>query len=162
MRLIGEPFGKLFGLLGRLAPRNVIRSQSRTAVAVAALMIAISVTIGVQVMIASFRTTVEIWLEQTLRGDIYISAQGLNATRSNTPLDPQVIDLVQAHPLAQSSTMMRGVTVESENGPVELIAVSPERPMDARLFLTIQDDPQQTWQRVKDGAICYRSRWRTV
>ncbi|MEO7838784.1 MAG: FtsX-like permease family protein, partial [Anaerolineales bacterium] len=38
MRLMGEPLGKLFGLLGRLAPRNVIRSQSRTAVAVAALM----------------------------------------------------------------------------------------------------------------------------
>ena len=77
MHLLGEPLGKLFGLLGRLAPRNVIRSQSRTAVAVAALMIAVSVTIGVQVMIASFRSTVTIWLEQTMRGDIYISAQGL-------------------------------------------------------------------------------------
>ena len=54
MRLLGEPLGKVFGFLGRLAPRNVIRSQSRTAVAVAALMIAVSVTIGVQVMICQF------------------------------------------------------------------------------------------------------------
>jgi putative ABC transport system permease protein len=153
MRLLGEPLGKLFGLLGRLAPRNVIRSQSRTAVAVAALMIAVSVTIGVQVMIASFRTTVTIWLEQTLRGDIYITAQGLSATRSNTPLDPQAVALVQSHPLAQSSTSMRGVTVESKHGPLELVAVSPERPLDPRLFLAVQDSPGQAWQMVRDGAV---------
>ncbi|HJR79893.1 MAG TPA: FtsX-like permease family protein [Anaerolineales bacterium] len=153
MRLLGEPLSKGFGLLGRLAPRNVIRSQSRTAVAVAALMIAVSVTIGVQVMISSFRTTVQIWLEQTLRGDIYISMQDFSATRSTTPLDPEVISLVRAHPLAQSSSAMRGVTVESENGPVELIAVSAERPMDSRLFLAAQGTPQQAWQMVRDGSV---------
>lgn len=153
MRLLGEPLSKVFGLLGRLAPRNVIRSQSRTAVAVAALMIAVSVTIGVQVMISSFRTTVQIWLEQTLRGDIYISAQDFSATGSTAPLDPEVISLVQTQPLAQSSSAMRGVTVESENGPVELIAVSTERPMDSRLFLAAQGTPQQAWQMVRDGAV---------
>jgi putative ABC transport system permease protein len=153
MRLLGKPLGKLFGFLGRLAPRNVIRSQSRTAVAVAALMIAVSVTIGVQVMIASFRTTVTIWLEQTLRGDIYISAQGISATRSSTSLDPQVVALARSHPLAQSSTVMRGVTVESEHGPLELVATSPELPMDDRLYLAAQDSPRQTWQRVREGAI---------
>jgi putative ABC transport system permease protein len=153
MRLLGEPLGKLFGFLGRLAPRNVIRSQSRTAVAVAALMIAVSVTIGVQVMIASFRTTVTIWLEQTLRGDIYISAQGISATRSNTPLDPEVVALARSHPSARSSTVMRGVTVESEHGPLELVATSPELPMDPRLFLSTRDSPGQAWQMVREGAI---------
>ena len=153
MRFVDRPFGKLFGLLGRLAPRNVIRSQSRTAVAVAALMIAVSVTIGVQVMIASFRTTVTIWLEQTMRGDIYISAQGLSATRLDTPLDPRVIPLVQSDPRIQSRIGVRVVTVESENGPMELVAASAERPMDARLFLKQQGNPQQTWQMVRDGAV---------
>ena len=153
MRLLGEPLGRLFGLLGRLAPRNVIRSQSRTAVAVTALMIAVAVTIGVQVMIASFRTTVTIWLEQTLRGDIYISAQGFSATRSASSLDPQVVTLARSHPMAQSSSAMRGLTVESEYGPVELVATSPERPMNPRLFLATKGTPQQAWQMVIDGAI---------
>src|SRR5215216_3267949 len=114
MHVLGKPLGKLFGLLGRLAPRNVMRSQSRTAVAVAALMIAVSVTIGVQVMIASFRTTVTIWLEQTMRGDIYISAQGFSSTHLDTPLDPSVIALTQSYPELQSSVSVRVVTVESE------------------------------------------------
>jgi putative ABC transport system permease protein len=153
MRFVGEPFGKLFGLLGRLAPRNVIRSQSRTAVAVAALMIAVSVTIGVQVMIASFRTAVTIWLEQTMRGDIYISAQGLSTTRLDTPLDTQVITFAKSQPMIQSTISVRVVTVESEHGSVELVASSPERPMDARLFLKAQGNPGQAWQMVRDGAV---------
>ena len=153
MRLLGQPLGRLFGLLGRLAPRNVIRSQSRTAVAVAALMIAVAVTIGVQVMISSFRTTVTIWMEQTMRGDVYISAQGLSVTRLDTPLDPQVVDLVQTYPLAETNVAIRVVTVESEQGPVELVATNMQRTMDSRLFLDAQGNPEQAWQRLKDGAI---------
>ena len=150
MRLFGEPLGRLFGLLGRLAPRNVIRSQSRTGVAVAALMIAVSVTIGVQVMISSFRTTVILWLEQTMQGDVYISAQSVSGTRLDTPLDPQAIELAREHPLAQSSLTVRGTTVESEHGPVDLVAVEVTRQMDPRLFLAVQGNPQQAMQ---EGAI---------
>jgi putative ABC transport system permease protein len=153
MRVLAEPLGKLFGLLGRLAPRNVIRSQSRTAVAVAALMLAVSVTIGVQVMIASFRTTVAIWLEQTMRGDIYISAQGLSSTRPDTPLDPEAITLMRSQPGIQSMIGVRVVEVESQNGPVELVAASAERPMDARLFLKAQGTPGQAWRMVREGAV---------
>ena len=132
MRLLAEPLGKGFGLLGRLAPRNVIRSQSRTAVAVAALMIAVSVTIGVQVMIASFRTTVTIWLEETMRGDVYISTQDLNAPLTDMPLDPEAISIARAQPGVQSSLAMRVVTVESKNGPLDLVAVTPDPPMNPR------------------------------
>ena len=153
MRWLGKPLDRLFGLLGRLAPRNVIRSQSRTAVAAAALMIAVSVTIGVQVMIASFRTTVTIWLEQLLRGDVYISAQGVSGTRPDVPLDPQVIAIAQGYPLAQSTLAIRVVAAESERGTVELVAVNTERPMDARLFLKAQGSPAQAWQSLKEGAI---------
>ncbi|MEW6402787.1 MAG: FtsX-like permease family protein [Chloroflexota bacterium] len=153
MRLLDRPLGKSFGLLGRLAARNVIRSQSRTAVAAAALMIAVSVTIGVQVMIASFRSTVTIWLDQILRGDVYVSTQGLSATRLDTPLDPRVIDLVRSHPLAESTIAIRVVTVESEHGEMELLAVETERSLDSRLYLAYQESPERTWQMVEDGAI---------
>ena len=150
MHFLGKPLGKGFGLLGRLAPRNVIRSQSRTAVAVAALMIAVSVTIGVQVMIASFRTTVILWLEQTMQGDIYIAERGMSTTRLDAPLAPEVIELARSHPLAQSSVTVRNVTVESEHGPVELIAAELKRPMDSRLFLAAQENPLEA---MREGAI---------
>jgi len=153
MRFLNEPLGRLFGFLGRLAPRNVIRSQSRTSVAVAALMLAVAVTIGVQVMIASFRTTVTIWLEQTMRGDVYVSEQGFSTTRLDTPLDQQAIDLVQNDPSLESSVAIRVVMAESEQGPVELLATDMQRPLDARLFLAAQGSSGQAWQMLQDGAI---------
>lgn len=153
MRLLNEPLGRVFGLLGRLAPRNVIRSQSRTAVAVAALMLAVSVTIGVQVMIGSFRTTVSLWLEQTLRGDIYIASQGLSAARLDTPLDPRVIERVGSQSLAEYIISIRVLTIESEQGPVELIAATADRQIDSRLFLAAQGGPAAAWQMVRDGGI---------
>jgi putative ABC transport system permease protein len=116
-------------------------------------MLAVAVTIGVQVMIASFRTTVTIWLEQTMRGDIYVSEQGFSTTRLDTPLDPQVIDLVHNDPSIESSVAIRVVMAESEHGPVELLATNMQRPLDARLFLAAQGSPQQAWQMLKDGAI---------
>lgn len=150
MRLSGKPLDRVFGLLGRLAPRNVIRSQSRTAVAVAALMIAVAVTIGVQVMISSFRTTVTLWLDQIMQGDIYIADQGFGSARIDTTLDPQVIELAQSHPMIESRVTVRVVTVESKQGPVDLIASDMKRPMDPRLFLATQGDPQQA---LREGAI---------
>lgn len=153
MRLLGEPLGRLFGWTGRLAPRNVIRSQSRTAIAVAALMIAVSVTIGVRVMIDSFRSTVSLWLEQTLRGDIYISTQGLSETRLDTPIDPEALVIAMSHPATQSAIRIRVATVESEHGPVDILATSTERPFDPRIFLQAQGDPQHAWQLFRDGAV---------
>ena len=54
MRLLGEPLGRAFGLLGRLAPRNVVRSQSRTAVAVAAPVLSRSRRLTARVIADSF------------------------------------------------------------------------------------------------------------
>ncbi len=153
MELIGGRLGQWFGLLGRLAPRNVIRSQSRTAVAVAALMIAVSVTIGVQVMITSFRSTVTLWLEQSLQGDVYVSTQSLRSNRLDTPLDPEAVDIARSDSAAASTLAVRVVTVESQNGPLDLVAVSTDRPMNPRLFLAAQGTPRQAWESLDQGAV---------
>jgi putative ABC transport system permease protein len=153
MQGLGPPLGKWLGLLGRLATRNVIRSQSRTAVAVAALMIAVSVTIGVQVMIASFRSTVTLWLEQSLQGDVYISSQGLRANRLDTALDPQAVEIAQAYRQAASTLAVRVVTTESKYGALDLVAVTTNRPMNPRLFLASQGSPAQAWKSLNQGAV---------
>ncbi|MCB0122909.1 MAG: ABC transporter permease, partial [Caldilineaceae bacterium] len=69
--------GKQLGVISRMAPRTIVRSLSRTGVAVAALMVAVSVIIGVGIMIGSFRSTVEAWLEDVLQADIFISVPAL-------------------------------------------------------------------------------------
>ena len=64
---------KTFGIIGRMAPRDIVRSLSRTSVAIAALMVAVSVIVGVSIMIGSFRGTVIQWLDQTLQAEIFIT-----------------------------------------------------------------------------------------
>ncbi|MFN8372694.1 MAG: FtsX-like permease family protein [Anaerolineae bacterium] len=108
---------RLFGVLGRMAPRAVVRSLSRTAVAVAALTIAVSVIVGVSVMIASFRSTVADWLDTTLGADIYISPPLLTANRATVDVDPALRDLIAAVPGVDHVSTARAVSVSAPDYP---------------------------------------------
>ncbi|MEM8861287.1 MAG: FtsX-like permease family protein [Chloroflexota bacterium] len=92
MRAAVRPMERLFGAVGRMAPRDINRSLSRTSVAIAALMTAVSVIVGVSIMIGSFRNTVVDWLNQTLQADIYISPTSATANRVEGSLNPEVVD----------------------------------------------------------------------
>jgi putative ABC transport system permease protein len=96
MRLLTPITARLFGLLGRMAPRAVSRALSRTAVAVAALTVAVSVIVGVSVMIDSFRSTIGDWLDTTLGADIYVSPPELSGTRAQGDVDPALVERVAA------------------------------------------------------------------
>ena len=54
-----------------LASHNIRRHLSRNVVTVASLSVAVAMLISLVVMINSFRETVSIWTEQTLRADFY-------------------------------------------------------------------------------------------
>ena len=86
------------GILTRMAPRNIVRSLSRTSAAIAALMVAVSVIIGVGVMIVSFRLTVEQWLDEILQADIFVSAPALGPNRNNAALEPTLLEELSSFP----------------------------------------------------------------
>ncbi|NNJ12332.1 FtsX-like permease family protein [Chloroflexales bacterium ZM16-3] len=126
MALAGPPLGRAFGLLGRMAARDVVATLSRTAVAVAALMVAISVTIGVGVMVGSFRQTVIGWLGQSLVADVYVSAPGGAANRTDTTLAPALVEALAGAPGVAAATRFRNVQVETAAGPTTLVAMRVE------------------------------------
>jgi putative ABC transport system permease protein len=152
MRLVTRPLGRAWGALGRMAPRNVVTSLSRTAVAVAALMVAVSVTIGVSLMIGSFRTTVVAWLDQVLQGDVYVSAPSRTSTQATTPLDPAVLPLVESWPGVERVDLLRTATVESPAGPVSVFGIyNPD--FGERPFLTNDRSPEEIWTAMEAGAV---------
>jgi putative ABC transport system permease protein len=124
MKASTPSLGKVWGSLGRMAPRDVVNSLSRTSVAVAALMVAVSVTIGVSLMVSSFRYTVVAWLEQTLQGDIYISAPSLTSTQTSAPLDPRVIAHIENWAGTDQFYTLRSVNVDSPQGITHIAAAS--------------------------------------
>lgn len=135
---------RLFGVLGRLAPRAVSRSLSRTSVAVAALTIAISVIVGVSVMISSFRSTVGDWLGTTLGADIYVSPPLLTSNRATVDVDPIVRDIIAGiDGVAQVSTS-RAVSVTSPDYPdlpaVNLLAIDYDIAPNRTFLWTQRED----------------------
>jgi putative ABC transport system permease protein len=139
MRLVSPLTASVFGVVGRMAPRAVTRSLSRTSIAVAALTVAISVIVGVSVMISSFRNTVEDWLGTTLGSDIYVAPPLLTANLATVDVEPEVRDVILAVDGVESLSAARAVSVTAPDypdlPPVNLQAVDTD----------IAEDRQFAW-----------------
>ncbi|NDJ52826.1 MAG: ABC transporter permease [Chloroflexi bacterium] len=154
MRLAPVVTSRLFGVLGRMAPRDVVNSLSRTSIAVAALMVAVSVTIGISLMVSSFRNTVVVWLEQTLRGDIYVTVPSGTQTQSTSTVDPEAVGELQAWPGVQDFQMIRSVMVDSPDGMVNVAAVSQsEISGEERLYYSTEIPVAEIDDRLREGAV---------
>jgi putative ABC transport system permease protein len=130
MRAIQPLTGRLLGLIGVMAPRDIVRSLSRTAVTIAALMLAVTVIIGVSLMIDSFRGTVSTWLDSILAADIYVSPAGQNL-RLDGRIDPQFVTEISQQPAVRQVGLLRATTVfDGEGQETPLRAFSPQ-PSDA-------------------------------
>ncbi len=125
MRLLRPVTSQLGGVVGRMAPRSILRNLSRTSIAITALMLAVSVIVGVTVMVGSFRITVQDWLADTLRADIFISQPDTSGDLTGIPISRDVIDEIEAVGGIAQVTYVRAVFVLSPDydEPVQLNAV---------------------------------------
>ncbi len=129
---------RLGGALGRLGARGLADGLSRSAVAVAALSVAVAATVGIGLMTDSFRASLQQWLLQTLQADIYLSRE------DGAALDPQLPARLLALPQVAELSAGREVQLESERGPVALLALQPaSRSGDG--FALLAGDPQRLW-----------------
>lgn len=148
------PIGyRLFGIVGRMAPRDIDRSLSRTSVAIAALMTAVSVIVGVSIMIGSFRQTVSEWLNQTLQADIFISPPSLTASTINGTLQPDILPTVEQWPGVDRVITARQVQVllPDSNRSVALTATSGDVAGGERPYLWLDGSYEDAWERFYAG-----------
>jgi putative ABC transport system permease protein len=148
-----KPLGRILGIQGRFAGRRVVKALSRTSVAIATLMISLSVTIGVSIMISSFRSTVENWLDVTLRADLYISAPTIGGTRPNADLSPGLLKRLQPIQGIETVETFHAVTVESPLGQIQLSVADGKRERDESVYRFAQGTPSQVWEKVLEGAV---------
>ncbi len=139
---------RLFGIVGRIAARNVVRSLSRTAVAVAALMVAISVIIGIDVMVGSFRQTVVDWLGTVLAADVYVTTPSGTASRYDS-FDVATVEALRRLPGVRSVDTARNVRMETRYGMLFVFAVT-DNPSRTRRFLWTEGD---VGKRLQQGAV---------
>jgi putative ABC transport system permease protein len=153
MRAAAPLMSRLWGSLGRMAPRGVANALSRTSIAVAALMVAVSVTIGIRLMVGSFRYTVITWLAQSLQGDVYVSAPGFAGMQEDATLDPRVVRVAQEWPEVARVDLLRSAVVDSPVGPVHVVAVLNPTLGTERLFRWADRPPEAIWEALLEGAV---------
>lgn len=134
--------GRLGGTAARLAIGGVGKTLSRTGVAIVALAVAVSATIGVSVMVESFRSSVNEWLGNTLRSDVYVGVvQGT--------LDPSLLRDLAALPGIASVSTSRRAWLETGQGRTRIVAVQMAPESYAGITLR-HDDPDSVWRRFDD------------
>ncbi len=144
------PLKTCFGLLGKMAVRNLVAGLSRTGVATAALVIAVAATIGVGLMISSFRVTVDNWLHSYLSADIYVTTQGNDFGAGRIPLEPELLALLNQAPGIDSITRARHLQLEDAHGISELfVAEIPEDSFSGYWFA--DGDRQQIYREFKNS-----------
>ncbi len=110
-------------LVFRIALRGVTAGLSRTGLAVTALTIAVATTIGVGIMIGSFRSSVDSWLQQSLNSDLYVTIEG-RSRDSKQGLPNSLIEALQQQPEVSSVWKNRTTRVTSDKGTLRLMAIS--------------------------------------
>ena len=149
---------RCFGILTRMAPRNIMRSLSRTSAAIAALMVAVSVIIGVGVMIVSFRLTVEQWLDEILQADIFVSAPALGPNRNNVTLEQALLERLTGFPEIAGFSTNREVEVaatlpDGKQVNVQLAALLRDLAGGDRRYRESVGDTAATWRAVEAGGV---------
>ena len=96
-RLIAPRLIRLGGQSAFLAAGYLKQSGVQTAISVGALITAVALFTALVVMIHSFRSTVALWVQQSIAGDIYIRPKLAELNRFRDPLPPRVVAAVTDH-----------------------------------------------------------------
>jgi putative ABC transport system permease protein len=85
------PLARRFGIAATLGARAVRETAVRGSVVIAAVMVAVGMLVALTVMVGSFRRTVDTWITQSLRGDLYVEPVGHRASQRATALPPALV-----------------------------------------------------------------------
>ncbi|MBC7473081.1 MAG: FtsX-like permease family protein [Candidatus Sericytochromatia bacterium] len=153
MKILAPVTKGLLGVIGKMAPRSIVRSLSRTTVAIAALMVAVSVIVGVSIMIGSFRQTVVSWLDTTLTADIFISSPTAGANFDSGFAETVINKIKKIKGIDRIATA-RSIKIQTKNyGFVLLSSVSEDIAHNRKFLWTNNKSPNDIWNEIKKGSV---------
>jgi putative ABC transport system permease protein len=131
-RLLAPLLQFLFGSEGKLASRYIHDSMARTVITIAALMTALSMLISISIMILSFRKTVDLWVEQSINGDVFIFPGSYSITGYSALLPLEVSRELPSLPGVKAVDSFRALEVEYQGQPALIASV------DGEVFLSMK------------------------
>lgn len=153
MGLLQPLTGRWLGIIGLMAPRDIVRSLSRTSITIAALMLAVTVIIGISVMVSSFRQTVVLWLDDILMADIYVSPAG-QSQRVEGEIAPAFIDQIeQIEGVEVVGQLQQATVLDTAGRQVEIRAFTAQPAEQSRPFMWAIGSPATVFAALDDGAV---------
>lgn len=102
---LGAPFERLYGMTGRLARENAMRSPRRSAATAVAVMISITLVALASVLIASFRGTIDDVLSNDIAADVIVLPE--NQFDPTASFTPQLAADIAALPEVEATTRLQ-------------------------------------------------------
>lgn len=121
-----------------------------TAIAVGALAVAVSMLFGVTFLVGSFRRTLEIWVDSTVRADVYVTSESWSRGRSQAVLDPAVEAALLRWPGARAVDRLRMIPVAAAGRRVTLSGVDLGLPGGAGRLALLDGDPETAYRAARD------------
>ena len=113
-RLAAPRLLRLGGQPAFLAAGYLKESGVQTAISVGALITAVALFTALVVMIHSFRSTVALWVQQSIAGDIYIRPKLAELNRFRDPLPSRVVAAIQSLPVPVELVPMQRLELDLE------------------------------------------------
>jgi len=153
-RILAVPARALWGVEGVVAARWLARSLERTAVVIAALASAVTMLIALNMMVGSFRRTVEVWLDQSVRADVFVEPASRIQTGSYSELPPEVPGILKRQPGVAAVDALRWNTATVDGRPVDIFAFSLETQRDHSALVFLKGESREVLDRaVRNGYV---------
>ncbi|HVO99247.1 MAG TPA: FtsX-like permease family protein [Bryobacteraceae bacterium] len=112
--------GRFLGVEALLAARSLAASLRRTSVLVGALSTAIAMLASVGIMVGSFRETVNVWMDDTLQADLYLSPAVPPGADRNPTMPVALLDQIRGLSVVQAVDCFRAYEVYYDGLPITL------------------------------------------
>lgn len=132
-----------------------LREPGATAPAAAALVVAVTMLVGVTGLVGSLRRTLEIWLDETLAADIYVSRFGDlgRGIAERRPLPEAALAVVAADPAVADRDLLRGLRVRLAGRPVSVYGIDLRVPRSAERFSFLEGAEASMAEIAEDGVL---------
>ncbi|HVQ26772.1 MAG TPA: FtsX-like permease family protein [Planctomycetota bacterium] len=149
---LAEPLARRAGIAATLGVRAVEEAAARASVVIAALMVAVGMLVALTVMVGSFRRTVDQWVTQTLRGDLYVEPVGHRASLGATSLPAELVAAAARLPGVVAVDTYRATTVTAGDRLVQCVGIELAVQRDyGGLAFSGGEDPRDVLNRAISG-----------
>ncbi len=154
-RLLAPGLRRVAGIPAYLAGCYLRSSGTRISVSVGALITAVALFASLVIMIHSFRRTVELWVAQTVSGDLFVTTKMGEINRYRFPIPEEIVAGLQRLAPEADVVESRRYQLRYEGFPYELEVLGMRTFLRHGGFVWLKGDPETILPRLErgDGAL---------